>query len=172
MTMASMEEMVVPDPPGLEYALTVSLDLDHRFGAVRTAQMSSGFAYGFIGVAGGWFAGPRIRGAVLEGGGDWPTIRADGVAVFDAKYVLRAEDGTEIVLHNRGLRVDRELTVDGETFVPGVERAFREPEGVDFRTTPMFDVEAGPHDWLATRLFVGRGERTETGNLIHYYAVS
>src|SRR5699024_2829322 len=136
-----------------------------------TAQMANGSAYGFIGVKGGWFRGPDIQGKAIRGGGDWPTIRANGVAVFDASYLLQADDGPNIRLHNRGLRVDPELTVDGSTFVPGVARAFHEPKDVYFRVTPLFDVEDGPHDWLAKRVFVGIGERRESGNLIHYYAV-
>lgn len=170
--MSTIEDVVPPAPPGLEYALSVALELDHEFGAVRTHQMSSGLAYGFIGVKGGWFSGPRIRGRALPGGGDWPTIRANGVAIFDASYTLEAEDGTNIRLHNRGIRVDPELSVDGGAFVPGVARPFREPEGIYFRTTPLFDVEDGPHDWLGKRVFVGLGERRASGNLIHYYAVA
>lgn len=170
--MTSMDEVITPPPPpGLEYALTVALELDHEFGALRTAQMSNGQAYGFIGVKGGWFRGPNIRGRAIPGGGDWPTIRANGVAVFDASYLLQADDGTNIRLHNRGLRVDPELTVDGATFLPGEARPFSEPGDVYFRTTPLFDVEEGPHDWLAKRVFVGMGERVASGNLIHYYSV-
>ncbi len=165
------QDFTPPPAPGLEYALTVALELDHELGAVRTRQMSSGLAYGFIGVRGGWFQGPRIRGRAIAGGGDWPTIRGDNVAHFDASYILVADDGTNIRLHNRGLRVDPDLHVDGEPFVPGVARKFSEPEGIYFRTTPLFDVEAGPHDWLAKRAFVGLGERRASGNMIHYYAV-
>ena len=168
--MSIEEEFVPPAAPGLEYALSVALELDHAFGAVRTAQMANGSAYGFIGVKGGWFRGPNIHGRAIPGGGDWPTIRANGVAVFDASYILQADDGTNIRLHNRGLRVDPELTVDGSTFVPGVARTFHEPKDVYFRVTPLFDVEEGPHDWLAKRVFVGIGERRASGNLIHYYA--
>ncbi len=165
------EEFVPPAAPGLEYALTVALELDHERGAVRTDQMSNGLAYGFIGVKGGWFRGPRISGTAIPGGGDWPTIRANGVAVFDASYLLQADDGTQIRLHNRGLRVDPELRVDGGAFVPGQPRQFHEPKDVYFRVTPLFDVEEGPHDWLAKRVFVGIGERRPSGNRIHYYAV-
>lgn len=168
---SKVPDFTPPPAPGLEYALSVALDLDHAFGAVRTREMSSGLAYGFIGVRDGWFHGPRIRGRAVPGGGDWPTIRANGVAVFDASYYLEAEDGTIIRLHNRGLRVDPELRVDGAPILPGVEREFREPADVYFRTTPLFDVEEGPHDWLAKRVFVGLGQRTPTGNLLHYYAV-
>lgn len=168
---SAIEDFTPPPAPGLEYALTVALELDHENGAVRTRQMSSSLAYGFIGVKGGWFRGPRIQGRALPGGGDWPTIRGDGIAIFDASYILQAEDGTNIRLHNRGIRVDPALRVDGEGFKPGEARPFHEPTNIYFRTTPLFDVEAGPHHWLAERVFVGIGERVPTGNRIHYYAV-
>lgn len=40
-----------------------------------------------------------------------------------------------------------------------------------FRTTPIFDVEQGKHDWLTRYVFIGIGERTEDGNRIRYYAL-
>jgi hypothetical protein len=40
-----------------------------------------------------------------------------------------------------------------------------------FRTTPIFEVEQGKHDWLTRYVFIGIGERTEGGNRIRYYAL-
>lgn len=163
----------VPPPPELVHALTVVLELDHATGSLRTPVMSSRLAYGHIGVKGGWFRGKDLSGVLIAGGGDWPTIRDDGVVSFDASYFLRAQDGTIIRLHNRGLRfTGGPGDAPDESWVPGAPRAFAETDGVYFRTTPQFDVEPGPHAWLSRTVFVGVGARTPTGNRIDYYAVT
>ena len=40
------------------------------------------------------------------------------------------------------------------------------------RVTPQFEVPAGPHDWLARTLFVGKGERRGAMSVFDYYAVT
>ena len=171
-TQTTIPAFEVPEAPGLEYALTVCLELPHATGALRTAQMTNALGYAFIGVDGGWFQGPSISGKALPGGGDWPTLRADSSVVFDASYFLQADDGTMIRLHNRGLRVPEDPSFGhGPELVPGVERPLEERRPAYFRTTPLFEVEPGPHDWLAQHVFVGYGGPTPHGNLIHYYRV-
>ncbi|MDR3536881.1 MAG: DUF3237 family protein, partial [Acetobacteraceae bacterium] len=39
-------------------------------------------------VAGGTFAGERLRGTVLPGGADWLMVRADGATTLDVRIVL------------------------------------------------------------------------------------
>lgn len=46
-----------------------------------------------FGSAGGSFEGPRLRGEVLAGGGDWTVFRPDGVMMQDVRLTLRAHDG-------------------------------------------------------------------------------
>jgi hypothetical protein len=36
-------------------------------------------------IAGGHFEGPRLRGKVLPGGGDWTLLRGDGVLELDLR---------------------------------------------------------------------------------------
>ena len=41
---------------------------------------------------GGSFSGPRLRGRILPGGGDWVLLRRDGVAQLDIRLTLRTDD--------------------------------------------------------------------------------
>jgi hypothetical protein len=86
----------------------------------------------YVPILGGTFEGPSIRGVVLPGGADWQTARPDGVLEVDALYSMKCDDGTVIVVHNRG-------TLFGDYA----------------RTTTRFDAPEGPHDWLNKFQFVG-----------------
>ena len=57
-----------------------------------------------IPILGGRVEGPRLSGEVLAGGADWQFERPDGVWQLEARYTLRAQDGTLIQVINRALR--------------------------------------------------------------------
>ena len=44
-------------------------------------------------IASGHFEGPRLRGKVLPGGGDWTLLRGDGVLELDLRITLTTDDG-------------------------------------------------------------------------------
>jgi hypothetical protein len=102
-------------------------------------------------VTGGTFEGPRLRGTVLPGGGDWFVERADGVRQLDVRITLRTDDGALSYAHYPGLFhagpgvMDRLLR--GETV---------DPSEYYFRTAPMFETTAEKYVWLnrvvATRI--------------------
>ena len=43
-------------------------------------------------VFGGSFEGERLSGDVLDGGGDWQTVREDGTTTLDVRLVLKTRD--------------------------------------------------------------------------------
>jgi len=43
--------------------------------------------------ASGHFDGPRLRGKVLPGAGDWTLLRGDGVLELDLRLTLETDDG-------------------------------------------------------------------------------
>ena len=104
--------------------------------------------------------------AVLAGGGDWQTIVPGGLTRVEARYFLKADDGTVIEVFNPGVR-----TAD-----PAVIERLAKGEVVDpslyyFRTTPAFKVKDGPHAWLQRAVFVARGIRNPDSVVIDYYMV-
>src|SRR5262249_38483935 len=55
-------------------------------------------------VAGGDFEGPRLRGKVLPGGGDWLLLRGDGVLELDLRITLETDDQALVYMTFQGLR--------------------------------------------------------------------
>src|SRR3954462_15023414 len=85
-------------------------------------------------ITGGHFEGPRLRGKVLSGGGDWTLLRADGVLELDLRAALETADGAVVYLTSSGLRHGP----------PEVIAALGRGEKVDpatyyFRTLPRFE---------------------------------
>src|SRR5688572_32550663 len=51
-----------------------------------------------FGAAGGSFEGPRLRGDVLPGGGDWALFRPDGAMLLDVRLILRTHDAALVYM--------------------------------------------------------------------------
>jgi ketosteroid isomerase-like protein len=114
-----------------------------------------------FGAAGGSFEGPRVRGEVLAGGGDWALFRPDGAMALDVRLTLRTDDGA--LVH---------MTYGGRWIVPPELRAdLADPAGrhrVDparyyFRTNPLFETGAEPYAWLNDVVGAGSGRLVEGG---------
>jgi hypothetical protein len=116
-------------------------------------------------VTGGAFEGPRLRGEILPGGGNWSDsgVTAPGRAVgtFDARCLWRTHDGALIYMTYTGRTV---VTAD-------VSAEFRDPErseAVDharyyIRIAPVFETEDPRYAWLNEVLAVGCGHKTARG---------
>ena len=160
----------VNDLPGLEFAFEVRL----RFTRVQNiTSMPTGAGRGAVYVDSGEFSGPNIKGkAVPNSGGDYALFRPDGVLSFDARYMLQEDDGTLILMQNRGYLWGRHP----DTMQRLRDMAFSGGPTVDpadyyLRAAPTFEVQAGKHDWLMRHVFVGFGERKADGNLLRYFKV-
>src|SRR5467141_1339384 len=55
-------------------------------------------------ITSGAFEGPRLRGRVLPGGGDWTLLRSDAVLELDLRITLETDDGALISMTSFGLR--------------------------------------------------------------------
>jgi len=55
-----------------------------------------------IHASGGKFEGPRLKGAVLDSGGDWFLMRSDGTGITDVRLVLKTHDGENIYMTYSG----------------------------------------------------------------------
>ena len=117
-------------------------------------------------VAGGNFAGERLRGTVLPGGADWIIARPDGCTTLDVRLVLQTDDGAAIGMVYRGLRhgpaeimqrLDRGETID--------------PAQYYFRTAIMFETASTRYDWLNRLFAIGTGRRPPEGPVYEIYEV-
>ncbi len=119
-----------------------------------------------IPILGGTVTGPRLQGAVLAGGADWQYVRADGVLSLEARYTIRAADGTLVSVTNRGMR-------HGPPEI--IERITRgEPVAAGsyyFRTFAEFEAPVGPLDWLNKALFLGLAERLPDAAVVRFHLI-
>ena len=109
-------------------------------------------------IASGAFEGPRLRGSVLPGGGDWTLLREDGVLELDLRLTLKTDDGALIYLTSFGLRHGP----------PEVLAALARGDSVDpasyyFRTTPRFETAHPKYAFLNRLLAVSSGDRRAEG---------
>lgn len=148
--------------PGLTYVFSLRAEV----GAPVEHGEIDGARKRFIPVTGGPVYGPRLQGRVLPGGGDWQAIAPGGLTSILARYSIEAADGTVIGVTNGGLRAAAPEVIDKLT--RGIEVG---PDEYYFRTSPVFDVCAGPHDWMRRHVFVGRGIRKPDHVIVDFYRV-
>jgi hypothetical protein len=110
-------------------------------------------------VAGGTFAGDRLRGEVLApGGSDWLLVRTDGSAQQDVRVILRTDDGALILMTYRGVR---HATADVNARIARGEAVARSEYYL--RTAPFFETASPTYAWLNQIVSIGIGERTSDG---------
>lgn len=119
--------------PKTEFVYEAIVELEPR---VSLGQSPLGERF-MIGITGGVFAGPKIKGTVLPGGADRQLLRKDGALALNALYELKADDGAIITINNRVLISKRP---DGSRYA--------------FSTLDVIAPE-GPHAWLNQLVLVG-----------------
>ena len=87
-------------------------------------------------VSGGTFEGPKLKGTVVEPGGDWINKRPDGSSVLDVRLLLQTDDAQKIYMSWHGIAY-------------GVQGALHA------RITPVFETSAGRYIWLNNVVAVG-----------------
>ena len=118
-------------------------------------------------ITGGTIQGRRCSGVVLPGGADWQSVRVtDGTARIDARYTLRLDDSTLVTMLDRGVRHGPPEVMARLAAGEAVE-----PSLYYFRTTPRFEVQDGPHRWLADHVFVCQGQRRPDGVELEIFRV-
>ena len=79
------------------YDMTVQLEPPQMIG--QTPQGNRQIFY----VRSGTFEGPRLKGELLPGGGDWFLLRPDNVGELDVRATLKTHDGALIYATYRGI---------------------------------------------------------------------
>ncbi len=134
---------------GLDHVFSFGVTL--RFDAAENIGATVDGLRGHYFVDSGFVEGPRLNGTVRRGtGGDWLTIRRDGMGVADVRLTFAADDGALIYAEYGGL-------IDfGQD---GYQRA------LDFNFSPAFQVRIAPrfkasdpkYLWLTRSNFLGVG---------------
>ncbi len=93
-----------------------------------------------IPITGGSVSGPKFSGTVMPGA-DWSIMRDDGLATVEARYAIKAEDGTIIQVFNGA-----KARIDPSSMATS---------GVAMITSPRFIAPEGPHAWLNEGVYVG-----------------
>ncbi len=114
-----------------------------------------------FGAAGGSFEGPRLRGEVLAGGGDWALFRSGGAMALDVRLTLRTHDDALVQMTYGGRWITPpELRAD---MADPARRYEVDPSSYYFRTNPLFETGARPYAWLNDIVCVGVGYLVEGG---------
>jgi Protein of unknown function (DUF3237) len=115
---------------------------------------------------GGEITGPRVRGKMRPVGGDWMTVRRDGVAILDVRATLETHDGALILMTYPGV-ID--LGQEGhDKFLRG-----ELPANAQIRTSPRFVTSHPEYTWLNRLHCIGAGEYVAATNEATYdvYAI-
>jgi hypothetical protein len=149
--------------PQLTFAFEVRVDVEDP---VRIGARGDHDVLWYVAITGGTVAGPRLSGVVLPGGGDWYRDR-DGSITLDARYLLRADDGTVIDIANRGFwHASPEITARLDAGEDVDEREYY------YRTSPVFTTDAPQHRWLTETVFVGLARQEGPTICIRFFALA
>jgi len=148
--------------PRLEFLMRLAVDV----GEITSMGEGPLGERRIIGIVGGTFGGPGLRGAVLAGGADWQIVRRDGVLDLDARYALKEERGGVVRVTSQGYRHGP----------PEVLAALARGEEVDpakyfFRTVMRFETGAPGLEWLNKTIALAGAQRKARQVLLEAYRV-
>ena len=102
-------------------------------------------------VLGGEISGPKLRGTIRPVGGDWLTVRTDGVGILDVRATLESHDGALIETAYTGVA---DMGVDG--FQKFLNQEL--PTVLQLRVAPQFRTAHAAYEWLNRVQCVGIGQ--------------
>jgi hypothetical protein len=117
-------------------------------------------------ISGGDFEGPRLRGRVLDGGGDWGVVRSDGVLELSLRATLETDDGALIALTFEGMRHGPAEVIAALGRGEPVD-----PAAYYFRTIPRFEAAHERYAFLNRIVAVGQGESRPPGAVHTFHEV-
>ncbi|MBI3301893.1 MAG: DUF3237 domain-containing protein [Deltaproteobacteria bacterium] len=115
---------------------------------------------------GGEVNGPRVRGKIRPVGGDWLTIRTDGVGILDVRVTIETHDGALIYVTYQGV-----LDLGEDGYQKFLHQTL--PPIIQLRVVPRFLTTHPNYQWLNRLQCLGIGESDVERNEVRYdvYAV-
>ena len=151
------------DEPRFQHLFDMTVQLEPPQMIGQTPQGSRQIFY----VRSGTFKGPRLKGDLLPGGGDWFLLRPDNVGELDVRATLKTHDGALIYATYRGI-----FSASQEAW----EKLYKgEPVDRDqyyFYTAPIFQTSATDYLWLNRILAVGIGTAVPGGVAYRVFALA
>ena len=148
-------------------APSIEFELDHIFSYTGSlappeiiGEVPEGLRVNFYSI-GGEITGPKIRGVVRPVGGDWMTVRRDGVAYLNVRTTFETHDQAVILVTYEGV-ID---LGDGgyQAFLRG-----ELPEVAQLRIAPRFVTSHADYAWLNRLFCIGVGEYRAQTNVATY----
>jgi len=109
-------------------------------------------------VTGGDFEGPRLRGRVIPGGGDWLLLRSDAVLELDLRITLETDDRALIHMSFQGLRHG-----PADVIAALGRGEVVDPARYYFRTVPRFETSVEKYAFLNRIIAVSVSETRPDG---------
>lgn len=112
-------------------------------------------------VTGGEVTGDRLNGTVLPVGGDWLTLRRDGVGILDVRATIETDDGALIYVTYTGIL---------ETGEDGYQRFLEGdlPKAPTIRGAPRFLTAHPDYLWLNRLQCINIGEANLEDYVVNY----
>jgi Protein of unknown function (DUF3237) len=143
--------------PATAHLLDIAVDLEPRldFGSGPLGRRV------LFGSAGGSFDGPKLRGEVLPGGGDWALFRPDGTMTLDVRLTLRTHDQALVHMTYAGrFVIPPELR---DQMADPAQRYRIDPARYYFRTNPLFETGSEKYAWMNDIVCIGSGYLIDGG---------
>ena len=151
------------DEPRFQHLFDMTVQLEPPQMIGQTPQGNRQIFY----VRSGAFEGPRLKGELLPGGGDWFLLRPDNVGELDVRATLKTHDGALLYATYRGI-----FSASQEAW----EKLYKgEPVDRDqyyFYTAPIFQTSATDYLWLNRILAVGIGTAVPGGVAYRVFALA
>jgi hypothetical protein len=93
-----------------------------------------------VGVTGGTFEGPKLKGKVIGPAADWPLRISDTLRILDVRLILVTDDEQKIYMTYRGVIRTPATGQPGERY---------------WRSVPIFETDSAKYGWLAEIVAVG-----------------
>lgn len=158
-----MKKRIEPKNPQLEYTGTITVDVGTPINIGQTANGERKV----VPIRGGQMQGPQLNGTVYGAGADFQRYPVGDLALLEANYVIRLDDGTNLLVENNAVR-----TAEPESLKALMDGRTVDPDLIYFRCVPTLSVEdVSIHRWVNRSLFIGTGERYTDGVRIQVFRV-